>query len=189
MKRSPEPNQTLQVLHNGKLFETAQLFSAEQISVRIAELSREIMAHYEPNETISVLVVLHGAFLFAADLVRQISHATEIVSVRLKSYEGTESTGVVRCEGNFPNLVGKSVLVVEDIVDTGRSMAYLLETISAQGPRSIRVASFLDKPGQYPLHLKPQHVGFSIGKNFVIGYGLDLDGKYRNLPYVAELKV
>ena len=177
----------LEVLHNGKIHATRPLFSESQIQNRVGELAKEISSAFPHDEIITVLVVLHGSFLFAADLVRKLSHPTEILSVRLKSYEGTSSTGKVTCEGVFPDLGGKSVLVVEDIVDTGRSLQFLLDTIRLQKPKSLRVASLLDKPGQYPPELKPDHVGFSIGKNFVIGYGLDLDGRFRNLPYVAEL--
>jgi hypoxanthine phosphoribosyltransferase len=180
-------NQFTSIIHNSKMYSVKPLFTSQEISLRVQQLAGEISSQYSPSQTISVLVVLHGAFLFAADLVRQLTNPTEILSVRLKSYDGVNSTGQVTCEGTFPNLSGKAVLVIEDIVDTGKSMEFLLKALNEQKPASVRVASLLDKPGQYPPHLKPQHVGFSIGQNFVIGYGLDLDGQFRNLPYVAEM--
>jgi hypoxanthine phosphoribosyltransferase len=166
------------------------LFSEEQIRARVAELSQAINVDFGTKEPLIVLIVLHGAILFAADLIRGLEMPTEIETLRLKSYHGTQSTGKVELVGKVPNLKGKQVLVVEDIIDTGKSLErlrLLWQELGEQGPRTVKVASLLDKPAAHPPHLAPDYVGFSIGNAFVIGYGLDLDGRYRNLPYVAQL--
>lgn len=167
------------------------LFTESQIKARVGELSAEISRDLGSAEPLVILVVLHGALLFAADLVRGLTMPTEIESVRLKSYHGTQSAGTVEVVGSLPDIAGKRVLIVEDIVDTGRSIATLKERIAGlgdRGPKVVRVAALLDKPEAHDASLVPDYTGFSIGRNFVIGYGLDLDGRYRNLPYIAELK-
>lgn len=167
------------------------LFTESQIKARVGELSAEISRDHGSSEPLVILVVLHGALLFAADLVRGLTMPTEIETVRLRSYHGTQSSGTVEVVGGLPDLAGKSVLIVEDIIDTGKSIATLKEriaTLGEGGPKSVRIAALLDKPEAHDPSLRPDYTGFSIGRNFVIGYGLDLDGRYRNLPYIAELK-
>lgn len=163
------------------------LFTETQIKARVAELASEISKAHGSQESLVILVVLHGALLFAADLVRGLAMPTEIETVRLRSYHGTQSTGTVELVGTLPVLQGKHVLVVEDIVDTGKSIAFLKEHLANAGVRSLKIAALLDKPEAHGPETAPHYTGFSIGRNFVIGYGLDLDGRYRNLPYVAEL--
>jgi hypoxanthine phosphoribosyltransferase len=163
------------------------LFTEARIKARVAELAAEISQAHGSQENLVILVVLHGALLFAADLVRGLTMPTEIETVRLRSYHGTESTGAVELVGALPSLQGKHVLVVEDIVDTGKSISFLKERLATAGLRSLKVATLLDKPDAHGPETAPDYTGFSIGRNFVIGYGLDLDGRYRNLPYVAEL--
>jgi hypoxanthine phosphoribosyltransferase len=163
------------------------LFTETKIKARVGQMAAEISNAHGSHETLVVLVVLHGALLFAADLVRGLTMPTEIESVRLKSYKGTESTGTVQLEGAIPNLEGKHVLVVEDIVDSGRSIAFLKNHLAQSGAKSIKIAALLDKPDAHGADTAPDYTGFAIGRNFVIGYGLDLDGRFRNLPFVAEL--
>jgi hypoxanthine phosphoribosyltransferase len=163
------------------------LFTETRIKARVGELAAEISSAHGSREGLVILVVLHGALLFAADLVRGLTMPTEIETVRLRSYHGTTSSGTVELVGQLPDLKDKHVLIVEDIVDTGRSIAALKSLLSDAGVRSLKVATLLDKPEAHGTETAPDYVGFSIGRNFVIGYGLDLDGRYRNLPYVAEL--
>jgi hypoxanthine phosphoribosyltransferase len=139
------------------------------------------------NEPVSVLIVLHGAILFASDLIRHFDFPTEILTARLVSYHGLQSTGKIECVGGLPNLSGKHVLVVEDIIDTGKSVDFLKTELAKMNPKSMQIAALLDKPSEHAPELSADYTGFKIGKNFVIGYGLDLDGRYRNLPYVGEL--
>lgn len=164
------------------------LLPEEQIQHRVAALADEINAAYPPDETVVVLIVLHGALIFAADLVRRLRMPTLLETVRLRSYVGTQSRGTVEMLGEIPAAIaGRHVLVVEDIVDSGRSLACLTATLRTANPKSIAVVALLDKPEMHHADLKPDFVGFSIGRNFVIGYGLDVDGSYRNLPYIAEV--
>lgn len=165
------------------------LFSEEQIRTRIISMANEINAAPTPDgSALVVLVVLHGALLFAADLVRHLNMATEIESVRIRSYHGTQSTGKIELLSELPaRLKGRHILVVEDIIDSGRSIEFLRAKLTELGVASLRIAALLDKPEAHDAHLQADYVGFKIGRNFVIGYGLDLDGHYRNLPHVAEV--
>lgn len=165
------------------------LFSEEQIRSRIITMANEINAAPTPDgSALVVLVVLHGALLFAADLVRHLNMATEIESVRIRSYHGTQSTGKIELLSELPaRLKGRHILVVEDIIDSGRSIEFLRTKLNELGVASLRIAALLDKPEAHDAHLQADYVGFKIGRNFVIGYGLDLDGHYRNLPHVAEV--
>ena len=172
----------------GASMEVRVLFTEKEIRNRVETLAAQINRDYGSNEVVVVLLVLHGALLFAADLVRGLSMPTHIESVRLKSYEGIHSTGKVELASSLPqNIRNAHILVVEDIIDSGRSMEFLLAQLKNSGAKSIRIATLLDKPEAHEVAVKADYVGFEIGKNFVIGYGLDLDGKYRNMPYVAEL--
>jgi hypoxanthine phosphoribosyltransferase len=164
------------------------LLSEEQIRDRTAELAAQINANHPKGEPLVILIVLHGAILFAADLVRKLSMPTQIETTRLKSYVGTVSSGEITLAIPVPAAVaGKHVLIVEDIIDSGRSLSFLVPKVHEAGAKSIRIAALLDKPEAHETETTADYVGFSIGKNFVIGYGLDLDGEYRNLPYIAEL--
>ena len=172
----------------GTSMEVRVLFTEKEIKNRVEALAAQINCDFGNSDLVVVLVVLHGALLFAADLVRGLSMPTHIESVRLRSYVGTQSTGKVELVSALPqNLKNAHVLVIEDIIDSGRSMEFLLAQLQNSGAKTVRVATLLDKPDAHEVPLKADYVGFSIGRNFVIGYGLDLDGKYRNLPYVAEL--
>jgi len=179
----------MKILVGGKPREVRVLFSEEQIHNRIVEIAAEINSCPTPDQSaLVVLVVLHGALLFAADLVRHIAMPTEIESVRIRSYHGTQSTGKIELLSQLPaRLKGRHVLVVEDIIDSGRSIAFLRNELNSLGVASMRVAALLDKPEAHEEAMQADFVGFKIGRNFVIGYGLDLDGHYRNLPYVAEV--
>ncbi|NBW81759.1 hypoxanthine phosphoribosyltransferase [bacterium] len=179
----------MKILVGGQERDVKVLFSAEQIQSRIVSLAADVNnAPPADGSALVVLVVLHGALLFAADLVRHLNMATEIESVRIRSYHGTQSTGKIELLSELPErLKGRHVLVVEDIIDSGRSILFLRERLNQLGVASIRIAALLDKPEAHPADLKADYIGFSIGRNFVIGYGLDLDGHYRNLPHVAEV--
>ncbi|MEN9530513.1 MAG: hypothetical protein RI932_2386 [Pseudomonadota bacterium] len=179
----------MKILVGGQPRDVRVLFSEQQIHERIVAIASQINAQPTPDgSALVVLVVLHGAFIFAADLVRHISLPTEIESVRIKSYQGTRSTGKIELLSQLPErLAGRHVLIVEDIIDSGRSIAFLREELRALGVASLRVAALLDKPEAHEESIQADYVGFQIGRNFVIGYGLDLDGNYRNLPYVAEV--
>ncbi len=166
------------------------LFTAEQISERIAELGKEISAQYEGKELVLV-GVLKGSCPFLADLMRQIDLKMTIDFMAVSSYkDGTRSTGDVEILKDLSNPIrGKNVIVVEDIVDTGLTLSRLLEILGTCGAESIRLASFLDKPEpRIKKELKIDYTGFSVPNEFVVGYGLDAAGRYRNLPFIAVVK-
>ena len=162
------------------------VISADAISRRVRELGAEISAAYAGREPILALV-LHGAFIFAADLARTLTAAHRVESLALASYDGRESSGEVKVVKDLGcDIAGRDVLIVEDIVDTGRTATAALELLESRGPRSIEVVTLLDKPSRRVVDVKPRWVGFEIEDIFVVGYGLDLDGRFRGLPYIAN---
>ena len=165
------------------------LFSREVIEDRVKEMAAQVMAVYRENP-VTIAVVLRGAFIFAADLVRHLPEACEIVFVRASSYgDGTTTNGAPRVELPADAVWrGRNVLLVEDIVDTGHTIAALVGAIRAQRPLSVRVCTFLDKPARRETKVDLEFVGFALtGSPFVVGYGLDFAGRYRNLPYIGTL--
>lgn len=161
------------------------LIEADAIRKRVRELGAAIRRDYTGRELV-VVPVLKGAFVFAADLVRAIDLPMEIDFLAVRSYDGTESTGVVEITTDLSlPVAGKHVLLVEDIVDTGLTMNYLLENLETRRPKSVRVASLLHKPARARVAVDVDYLGFSIDDVFVVGYGLDHDQRYRNLPYLA----
>lgn len=159
------------------------LITSEQIANRVRELGQEIRSKY-PSENLLLVCVLKGSALFFADLARAIDGPTTMEFIRARSYEGTSSTGAVTLDG-VPNFQDRHVVVVEDIVDTGLTLLKLRESITAQSPASLSVVTLLDKPSRREHECHADFVGFTIEDHFVIGYGLDLDQAYRNLPYIA----
>ena len=159
------------------------LITSEQIANRVRELGQEIRSKY-PSENLLLICVLKGSVLFFADLARAIDGPTTMEFIRARSYEGTSSTGAVTLDG-VPNLQDRHVVVVEDIVDTGLTLLKLRESIAAQSPASVSVVTLLDKPSRREHECQADFVGFTIEDHFVVGYGLDLDQVYRNLPYIA----
>lgn len=157
--------------------------SNEEIQQRIADIGARISMEYDGRRPLLVCV-LNGAFPFAADLFRRIEGDAEIAFIRLSSYQGIGSTGVVKkIMGLDPDEVkGRDVIVVEDIVDTGTTISHLLDDLKAMEPASVKVATLLFKPEALVKDVTPDYVGFSIPKKFIIGFGLDLDGLARNLP-------
>jgi hypoxanthine phosphoribosyltransferase len=159
----------------------------ERIAERIAELGAQIRADYAGRELV-VVGVLKGSFLFMADLVRELGENVTCDFLRCSSYEGVRSTGKVRIEFDLTQPIeGKDVLIVEDIIDTGLTMNFLLQALGVRGASSLKVCSLLDKPSRRKSEVPIDYVGFSIEDRFVIGYGLDLDGRYRNLSSILAL--
>ena len=160
----------------------------ERIRARVSELGRQITAEYEGHNPL-LICVLNGAAPFAVDLFRAIDTDAEIVFVRLKSYDGMDSTGKVKeVLGLSESIEGRDVIVVEDIIDTGRTMLKLEADLRAMKPASLRIATLLFQPDalQCP-EVKPDYVGFEIPVKFIIGYGLDIDGQARNLNDIYVL--
>lgn len=166
------------------------LFSEEQIHTRIRELGAQITRDYADGELILVSV-LKGSCIFLADLMRAIDLRLTIDFMSVSSYKDqTQSTGDVEILKDLSNPIrGKDVLVVEDIIDTGLTLSRLLEILGSRGARSIKLSSFLDKPEpRIKKELKIDYTGFVVPNKFVVGYGLDAAGRYRNLPFIAVVK-
>lgn len=159
----------------------------ETISEQVARLGQRISADYA-GEYPLLVCVLNGAAPFAIDLFRALDIDAEITFIRLKSYEGTGSTGTVKqIMGLNEDLTGRHVIIVEDIIDTGRTMKRLQADVSAMNPASVRVATLLFKPEALEVKIEPDYIGFEIPKKFIIGYGLDIDGMARNLNEIYVL--
>lgn len=166
------------------------LFSEQQIADRIAELGAEITRDYADKDLVLV-GVLKGSCVFMADLMRKIDLPLTIDFMSVSSYkDGTVSTGDVEILKDLSNPIrDKDVIVVEDIIDTGLTLARLLEILGSRGARSIRLASFLDKPEpRVKTEIKIDYTGFVVPNKFVVGYGLDAAGRYRNLPFIAVVR-
>ncbi len=165
------------------------LIDAERIATRVIELGAEIRSHYGPEASIVVVGVLKGSFLFMADLVRAIPGPLRCEFLGVSSYDGTRSSGAVQITHDLrADISSQHVLVIEDIVDTGLTLDYLTRTLGARKPASLRVATLLDKPSRRTLPVEVHWTGFEIPDAFVVGYGLDLDQEYRNLPYIGVFR-
>ena len=164
------------------------LISAEDLSARVGELGRQIRDDYAGRAPILV-GVLKGAVVFLADLMRAIAAPCECDFIAVSSYgASTRSSGIVRLTKDLSaSIEGRDVLIVEDIVDTGRTLTYLLRNLETRQPRSLRVCALLDKEARREVPVSLDYVGFTIPDEFVVGYGLDYAGLYRNLPYLAVL--
>ena len=165
------------------------LLSEDEIREKVRELGGKITADYK-NSNLMLVTVLKGAVVFLADLMRQIDVPAEIDFMVVSSYgSGVKSSGVVKIVKDLDvPLAGKDILIVEDILDSGLTLSYIKELLESRGPRSIRIATQLDKPSRRKVDLQADYIGFSVPDEFVIGYGLDYDEKYRNLPYIGVLK-
>ena len=165
------------------------LIEAEVIQNRIREMAAEIEAAYPRNEPIHLVCVLKGGFVFMADLVRAMTARVSLDFIAVSSYgSGTKSSGEVRFQKDLDTSIeDRHVLLVEDIVDTGRTLKYLQQVLARRAPRTIRTACLLSKPSRREVDVPVEYIGFTIEDRFVVGYGLDYDERYRNLPHIAVL--
>lgn len=164
------------------------MISEEEIQKRVAELGREISKDYE-GETILTICVLKGACIFMSDLLKKISTETNIDFMAVSSYgDATSSSGVVRILKDLDSSIeGKHVLIVEDIIDSGLTLHYLRDYLMGRKPKTLKICTLLDKPERREADIIADYVGFVIGNKFIVGYGLDFQEKYRNLPYITCL--
>lgn len=164
------------------------LFTVEQIQQRVRELAERISDEYEGKDLLAV-GILRGAFMFMSDLVRVIRVPLTVDFIIASSYLKTDTTGEVKVHYDLrEDVTDKDVLLVEDIVDTGITLNQLRERILARHPRSLKICSFLDKRERRVVDVPLDYVGFEIPNQFVVGYGLDYDNRFRNLPYIAVFK-
>jgi hypoxanthine phosphoribosyltransferase len=162
------------------------MLSAEQISTRVRELGAQIARDYAGRNLVLVCV-LKGSFVFAADLMRHIDLPLRVDFLGVRSYgEGTESTGVVQITQDLSRPIDhEDVLLVEDIVDTGLTIAHLEDLLRTRAPASVKVCALLHKPARARVQVAIEYLGFTIEDRFVVGYGLDFAERYRNLPYIG----
>jgi hypoxanthine phosphoribosyltransferase len=177
----------LEIKIPGKRMKT--LLTAETIAARVAEMGAELAEEYAGKEVV-MLVVLKGSIIFAADLARATPLDTLALEfMGLSSYgDSTETSGIVRVTLDLARPVrGKHVIIVEDIVDTGLTMRYLLKNLQTREPASLKVCTLLHKPSRQTVEVPLDYVGFEIENHFVVGYGLDFEQKYRNVPFIGYM--
>jgi len=165
------------------------LIGADELQAKVAELGRQISEDYRGRNPL-LICLLRGAVVFLSDLIRAIDVPLEMDFIAISSYgASTESSGVVRLVMDLKsNITGRNVLIVEDIVDTGRTLAYILDNLWTRRPADIKVCALLNKPYRREVQVNLDYYGFEIPDEFVVGYGLDYAESYRNLPFIGVLK-
>jgi hypoxanthine phosphoribosyltransferase len=165
------------------------MLSTEQIAARVKELGAQLTEEYR-DKNLVLVVVLKGSFIFASDLCRAIDSHLRIDFLGVRSYgEGTETSGVVQITQDLSKpIAGEDVVIVEDIVDTGLTIAHLMDLFRTRNPRSVKVCALLHKPARARVAVNVDFLGFTIEDKFVVGYGLDFAEKYRNLPYIGVVE-
>lgn len=166
------------------------LLSEEKVNEKIAEMGRRISEDYA-GKSVHLICILKGSVFFTCELAKRITVPVSMDFMSVSSYgDGTKSSGVVRIAKDLDEtLEGKDVIVIEDIIDSGRTLSYLMEILSKRNPASLRLCTLLDKPDRRVARVKVDYVGFEIPDEFVVGYGLDYAQKYRNLPYIGVVEV
>ena len=166
------------------------LISEEELQTRIKSLAEEMNQIYSDVEPPLLVCILKGAFVFLADLTRHLTFRHEVEFMEVSSYgKSTKSSGVVRILLDLEtNIEGRHVIIVEDIVDSGRTLNYIVRNFTTRNPASLRIATLLNKPSRREMEVPTDFVGFEVPDEFVLGYGLDYAEQYRNLPYIGVLK-
>ncbi len=165
------------------------MISEEELARKADELAERINRDYE-GESVIVVGVLKGSFMFLSDIVRRIKLPTEVYFIEASSYgAGTKTTGVVKISKDVErDLQGENVIIVEDIIDTGITMERVMEMLRSRGAKSVKLCSCLSKPERRLVDINIDYLGFEVPDKFVIGYGLDVDEQYRNLPYIGVVE-
>lgn len=161
------------------------LISEEELHKRIKELAKQIYEDYK-GEELTFICILKGSIFFTVDLSKEMPCDINFEFIRVSSYHGQNGTGVIEMKVELQgDIKGKDVIIIEDIIDTGRTLSYLMEYLRSKGPKSLKICSLLDKKERRVCKMDADYVGFDIPDKFVLGYGLDVDEKYRNLPYIG----
>ncbi|MBK5253190.1 MAG: hypoxanthine phosphoribosyltransferase [Peptostreptococcaceae bacterium] len=165
------------------------LYTQDEIWKRSKEISKEISKEFE-GEKVVLIGTLRGAILWMSDIMKNVTLDTEIDFIVASSYgSGTTSTGLVKITKDIEtNIYGKNVIIIEDIVDTGTTLMNLVERLNDRNPKCIKVCTMLDKPSGRKVEFKADYIGFTVEDLFIVGYGLDFDQKYRDLPYISYLE-
>ncbi len=165
------------------------MYEEEELQKRIKEIAEEIDKDYKDSKEIIIISVLKGAVFFTVDLVKKMKTDIILEVMQLSSYAGTESTGNIIVKKDLDcNIEGKDVLIVEDIIDTGRTLKFLKEYLASKNPKSLKVAVLMDKAERREVDVNVDYTGFVIPNKFIVGYGFDYDEKGRNIPYVGYLE-
>lgn len=161
------------------------LYSREQIEQTLDKLAQRIMDDFPPERDLHIVIVLQGSLFFAADLLRRLKRPLTYDLVRASSYHGSYTTGTVLLDGiEHLDLAGRQVLVLDDILDTGSTLSVLLQELYKQHPLQLRLCVLMRKEGNLKVAIRPDYVGFEMDNQFVVGYGLDYQGRFRNLPEI-----
>ena len=174
-------------LKAGKIMEIKELIGKNEIDKRLEELAEQLDNNYSGKEIVAICV-LNGAVYFAAELTLKMKTKMQLEFVKISSYEGTNSSGNVKkhLDIDKSKVEGKNILIIEDIVDTGRSMNYLIESIKGKNPKDLKVCVLLNKPSRREVEVNIDYVGFEVSNKFIVGYGFDdVDGTGRNIPYIG----
>ncbi|KRM39211.1 hypoxanthine-guanine phosphoribosyltransferase [Lactobacillus hamsteri DSM 5661 = JCM 6256] len=164
------------------------LYSQKQVEQRMDEMAKDINKKYA-GELPLVVSVMNGAMIFTSDMLRRLDFKLNLDIIKASSYEGAHSTGQVKVVQDLrTDVKGRRVILMEDIIDTGRTLKYLKELLLKRGAKSVEICAMLDKPETRKVDLKGDYIGFDVPDEFLVGYGLDYDGLYRNLPYIGVLK-
>ena len=164
------------------------LINKAKLEKRIEELARQIEKDYK-GEEIVLVGILKGSVMFMAELAKKIRNNVILDFMDVSSYEGTESTGKIKINKDIRDSIeGKDVIIVEDIIDTGRTLTEVIEYLKQKKPNSLKIATMLSKPSRRIKELNVDYIGFAIEDKFVVGYGLDYNEKYRNLPYIGYIE-
>ena len=164
------------------------LISQEEIEKRIRELGEQITKDYKDSENLLLLGLLRGSVMFITDLMKHVKRPMTMDFMSVSSYSGTESSGFVRIDSDHKtNIHGWDVILIDDIVDSGYTISTVSKLLMDRKPKSLKVCALLDKPERHKIDIKIDYCGFSIPDHFVVGYGLDIDEKGRNLPYIATV--
>lgn len=164
------------------------LISEEDVKKRVYEIAKEIEKDYNGKE-INLVCILKGSLMFTADLARYIEkESVNIDFLRVSSYQNTKSKTLSFVKGLLPDIKGKDIILIEDIIDSGKTMNFLVPMLNRMKPNSIKVCTLLDKPSRRQLPFKADYVGFEIEDKFVLGYGMDYNQQYRNLNYIGYIE-
>ena len=166
------------------------LLTEQEVNKKIEEIGRQVSADYE-GKSVHLICVLNGGVFFTCELAKRITVPVSMDFMSVSSYGGdTSSSGIVKIVKDLDeSLEGKDVLIVEDIIDSGRTLSYLIEILKQRKPASMKLCTLLDKPERRVRDVRVDYVGFNIPDEFVVGYGLDYDQKYRNLPYIGVVEI
>ncbi len=166
------------------------MFTEEEVNAKIKELGAQISADMN-GEPVKIICILKGASFFSCELAKRISVPVYIDFMSVSSYgDGTESSGIVRIIKDLDDSIeGENVLIVEDIIDSGRTLSYLVENLKSRGAKSVRLCTLMSKPSRRVVDVSVDYIGYEIPDEFVVGYGLDYAQKYRNLPYVGVVEL